>query len=257
MRVIPCRSRKICCLVIGAVNDAAEKDGFVLRLVADRLDVNPRDIIDSDLSLYDTTQACLLGTGGEFVTSGRLDDLSMVHAAASALLGAGEDCNQTRIMAIFDNENGSGTKQGAASPVLMNLCRRIIMALGGTEEDYLRGVAKSFMISADNAHGLHTNYPEKQDPTNHPVLGGGPVIKINANCKYMTDAQGAAVFSELCDRAGVRCQYFVNHADVAGGSTLGNISSSQFDIGVWTWAMPYGRCILREKQLALQTTSTQ
>lgn len=229
--------------VIGAVNDAAEKDGFVLRLIADRLDVNPRDIIDFDLSLYDTTQACLLGTGGEFVTSGRLDDLSMVHAAASALLGAGEDCNQTRIMAIFDNEEtGSGTKQGAASPVLMNLCRRIIMALGGTEEDYLRSVAKSFMISADNAHGLHPNYPEKQDPTNHPVLGGGPVIKINANCKYMTDADSASVFRSICDAADVPCQYFVNHSDVAGGSTLGNILTSQIDLrgvdmGAALWAM--------------------
>lgn len=212
-------------------------------LVAEALDVNPQDIIDFDLSLYDTTQACLLGTGGEFITSGRLDDLSMVHAAASALLAADEDCSQTRIMAIFDNEEtGSGTKQGAASPVLMNLCRRIIMALGGTEEDYLRGVAKSFMISADNAHGLHPNYPEKQDPTNHPVLGGGPVIKINANCKYMTDADSAAVFKSICEAADVPCQYFVNHSDVAGGSTLGNILTSQMDLrgvdmGAALWAM--------------------
>lgn len=229
--------------VIGMINNVTEKDGFILRLVAEALDVNPQDIIDFDLSLYDTTQACLLGTGGEFITSGRLDDLSMVHAAASALLAADEDCSQTRIMAIFDNEEtGSGTKQGAASPVLMNLCRRIIMALGGTEEDYLRGVAKSFMISADNAHGLHPNYPEKQDPTNHPVLGGGPVIKINANCKYMTDADSAAVFKSICEAADVPCQYFVNHSDVAGGSTLGNILTSQMDLrgvdmGAALWAM--------------------
>ena len=229
--------------VIGMINDRAEKEGFLLRLVAERLDVNPADIIDFDLSLYDTTQACLLGTGSEFVTSGRLDDLSMVHAAVSALLSADGDCSQTRIMAIFDNEEtGSGTKQGAASPVLKNLCRRIIMALGGSEEDFLRGVAKSFMISADNAHGLHPNYPEKQDPTNHPVLGGGPVIKINANCKYMTDADSAAVFKNICDEADVPCQYFVNHSDVAGGSTLGNILTSQIDLrgvdmGAALWAM--------------------
>ena len=102
------------------------------------------------------------------------------------------------------------------------------------------------MISADDAHAWHPNYNEKYDPTNHPVIGGGPVVKINANCKYMTDAQGAAVFGELCRESGVNCQYFVNHADVAGGSTLGNISSSQFDIrgvdmGNAIWAMHSAR----------------
>lgn len=98
------------------------------------------------------------------------------------------------------------------------------------------------MISADNGHALHPNYPEKQDPTNHPALGGGPVIKINANCKYMTDADSAAVFRSVCERAGVPVQYFVNHSDVAGGSTLGNILTSQIDLrgvdmGAAIWAM--------------------
>ncbi len=149
----------------------------------------------------------------------------------------------TKVMAIFDNEEtGSGTKQGAASPVLMNLLKRINSQLGGDEEDYLRAIDNSFMISADNAHGVHPNYVEKQDPTNHPVLGGGPVIKINANCKYMTDADSAAVFKTVCEKADVPCQYFVNHSDVAGGSTLGNILTSQIDLrgvdmGAALWAM--------------------
>ncbi|MDE6693436.1 MAG: M18 family aminopeptidase, partial [Muribaculaceae bacterium] len=99
-----------------------------------------------------------------------------------------------------------------------------------------------FMISADNAHGLHPNYVYKYDPTNHPGLGGGPVIKINANCKYMTDADSAAVFRTICERANVPFQYFVNHSDVAGGSTLGNILTSQIplrgvDMGAPLWAM--------------------
>ena len=114
--------------------------------------------------------------------------------------------------------------------------------LGGSEEDYLRSIDKSFMVSADNAHAFHPNYAEKYDPTNHPVVGGGPVIKINANCKYMTDAESAAVFRSICDKAGVPCQYFVNHSDVAGGSTLGNILTSQIDLrgvdmGEAIWAM--------------------
>ena len=215
--------------VIAIVKDAAEKDNLLLRTVADALGCRMEDIIDFDLSLFDTTPACLVGLDEEFLTSGRLDDLSMVHGAMTALLETTSTA-QTRVMAIFDNEEtGSGTKQGAASPVLQQLLRRIVGCLGGGEEEYLRSVDASFMVSADNAHAFHPNYAEKYDPTNHPVVGGGPVIKINANCKYMTDADSAAVFRVICEKAGVPCQYFVNHSDVAGGSTLGNILTSQID----------------------------
>ena len=207
--------------VIAIVKNVAEKDNMLLRLIADALGQKVEDILDFDLSLYDTTPACLVGINDEFITSGRLDDLSMVHAALTALTET-SSTKQTRVMAIFDNEEtGSGTKQGAASPVLAQLLRRIVDCMGGNEEDYLRGINASFMVSADNAHAFHPNYPEKYDPTNHPVLGGGPVIKINANCKYMTDADSAAVFRSICEKAGVPCQYFVNHSDVAGGSTRG------------------------------------
>ena len=228
--------------VIGRIDSMIERDGYVLRLVANELGVDEQDILDCDLLLYDTTPACLVGVNDEFITSGRLDDLGMAHAAMTALLESGED-SMTRVMAIFDNEEtGSGTKQGAASPVLANILRRIVACQGGGEEDFLRAVARSFMVSADNAHGVHPNYAEKHDPTNHPVLGDGPVIKINANCKYMTDADSAAVFKAVCDKAGVPCQYFVNHSDSAGGSTLGNILTSQLDLrgvdmGSAMWAM--------------------
>lgn len=228
--------------VIGRIDSMIEREGYVLRLVANELGVNEEDILDCDLLLYDTTPACLVGVNDEFITSGRLDDLGMAHAAMTALLESGEG-SMTRVMAIFDNEEtGSGTKQGAASPVLANILRRIVACQGGGEEDFLRAVARSFMVSADNAHGVHPNYAEKHDPTNHPVLGDGPVIKINANCKYMTDADSAAVFKAVCDKAGVPCQYFVNHSDSAGGSTLGNILTSQLDLrgvdmGSAMWAM--------------------
>lgn len=228
--------------VIGIVNETLQRGNLLLNLIADELNVSVNEILDFDLSLFDTTPACLVGLNNEFITSGRLDDLSMCHAAMSALLES-TDTGMTRIMAIFDNEEtGSGTKQGAASPLLMNLMRRINECCGGTEEDFQRSTAKSFMISADNAHALHPNYVEKQDPTNHPLLGGGPVIKVNANCKYMTDADSAAVFRTVCEHAGVPYQYFVNHSDVAGGSTLGNILTSQIDLrgvdmGAAIWAM--------------------
>ncbi len=230
--------------VIAIVNNELEADNMLLRLISEETGVPMDQIIDFDLSLYDTTPACLLGLNNEFITSGRIDDLSMVHAALSALIATSHTpAKATRVMAIFDNEEtGSGTKQGAASPLLKDTLMRINRCLGGDEESYLIGVANSFMVSADNAHALHPNYPEKQDPTNHPGLGKGPVIKINANCKYMSDADSAAVFAEICRKANVPVQYFVNHSDVAGGSTLGNILTSQIDLrgvdmGAAIWAM--------------------
>ena len=122
------------------------------------------------------------------------------------------------------------------------------MALGDDQETFYRTIVKSFMISADNAHAAHPNYPEKYDPTNHPTMGGGPVIKINANCKYMTDANSSAIFIGICNKAKVPYQYFVNHSDNAGGSTLGNILTSQIDICMLTLAILYGQCTQQWKQ---------
>ena len=154
----------------------------------------------------------------------------MAHAALTAAI-EGTDADTTCVAAIFDNEEtGSGTKQGAGSPVLANVLHRIVEEQGGSLEDFCIALAKTFMVSADNAHAFHPNYADKYDPTNHPTLGGGPCIKVNANCKYMSDAHSAAVFKRLCAEAGVPCQYFVNHSDVAGGSTLGNILTGQIDI---------------------------
>ena len=228
--------------VIGFVNDKLGKDQVLLRLIADELKVKQEDILDFDLSLYDTEKACLFGLNDEFISSGRLDDLAMVHAGLHALL-ASRATAMTQVLAVFDNEEtGSGTKQGAASPILRQLLERIVENQGAVEGGLSRAVEQSFMISADMAHALHPNYPDKHDPTNHPVMGGGPVIKINANQKYVTDADSAAVFAEICRRSGVPCQYFVNHSDMAGGSTLGNILTSQLpmrgvDMGNPMWAM--------------------
>lgn len=222
--------------------------GMLRRLVAENAGVDIDDILDYDLSLYTCQKAGVVGLEGEMLCSGRIDDLSMVHAGMTAMLDTcDKESAATRVLAVFDNEEtGSGTKQGAASPVLRHIAERVCAATSGDTQDLHRALARSFMISADDAHGWHPNYNEKYDPTNHPVLGGGPVVKINANCKYMTDARGASVFNALCREAGVNMQYFVNHADVAGGSTLGNISSSQLDIdgvdvGCAIWAMHSAR----------------
>ena len=209
--------------LLGIVTDQLESGNMLMNVIAEELGVNIPDIIDFDLYLYDIAPACTFGVHDEFISGGRLDDLSMVHAGLMALL-ATETQDTTQVLAVFDNEEtGSQTKQGAGSPFLSTLLQRIVLAQGGNQEDFFRSIEKAFMISADNAHAWHPNYSEKYDPTNHPMLGGGPAIKFNAAQKYASDAASAAVFMGICQKAGVPCQRFVNHSDVAGGSTLGNI----------------------------------
>ena len=218
--------------IIGIVNDELEKGNMLMNLICSELGVQKSDILDFDLYLYDVTPACLVGVHDEFISAGRIDDLSMVHAGLAALLADTETVPETtKVLAIFDNEEtGSQTKQGAGSPFLASFIQRIVLAQGETTEDYFRSIEKAFMISADNAHAWHPNYSEKYDPTNHPVLGGGPVIKFNAAQKYASDAVSASIFAGLCDKAGVPVQRFVNHSDVAGGSTLGNILASSLPL---------------------------
>lgn len=222
--------------------------GSILKaLISEELDVKAEDILDFDLYLYDTTPAQCVGLHGELIQSGRLDDLSMAHAGMEALLTDADTPEVTKCLAVFDNEEtGSQTKQGAGSPFFASLVQRLVARQSETcashFEDFAMCVEHSFMVSADNAHAWHPNYNEKYDPTNHPIMGGGPVIKYNASQKYLSDAVGASVFMQACKKAGAPYQTFVNHSDVAGGSTLGNILSSSLpvkgvDMGNPIWGM--------------------
>lgn len=220
--------------ILGIINDELEKGNLLMNIILEELNkqqtVAREDILDFDLYLADATPACTFSAHNELISSGRLDDLSMCFAGLEALL-ASQPTDTTQVLAIFDNEEtGSQTKQGAGSPFLSYMLKRIALAQGGTEEAYYQAVERAFMISADNAHAWHPNYSEKYDPTNHPMLGGGPVIKFNAAQKYASDAYSASVFAGLCKKAGVPCQRFVNHSDVAGGSTLGNILASSIPL---------------------------
>ena len=216
--------------ILGIINDELEKGNLLMNVITGELNIRKEDILDFDLYLADATPACTFGVHDEFISSGRLDDLSMCWAGVEAMIAA--DANDTtQVLAIFDNEEtGSQTKQGAGSPFLSYMLQRIALAQSHTEEAYYQSVERAFMISADNAHAWHPNYSEKFDPTNHPTLGGGPVIKFNAAQKYASDAVSAAIFANICDAAGVPCQRFVNHSDVAGGSTLGNILASSIPL---------------------------
>ena len=216
--------------ILGIVTSELEKGNMLMNVICTELGISQETILDFDLYLADATPACSFGVHDEFISSGRLDDLSMCFAGLEAMI-ATETVDATKVLAIFDNEEtGSQTKQGAGSPFLSMMLKRIALAQSGSEEAFYQAVERAFMISADNAHAWHPNYSEKYDPTNHPVLGGGPVIKFNAAQKYASDAVSAAVFAEICREAEVPCQRFVNHSDVAGGSTLGNILASSIPL---------------------------
>ena len=222
-----------------------EKNQF-MQLIADEAAVQVEDILDTDLFLYDRMKGTTLGLHGEFIASGRLDDLQCAFASLKGFLAA-ELKQSIAVHCVYDNEEvGSGTKQGAASTFLKDTLRRISRAMGRSEEQYLMSIASSFMVSADNAHAVHPNHAEKADPTNRPYMNRGIVIKYSANQKYTTDGISGAVMRAICKKAEVPYQTFTNRSDMLGGSTLGNISQAQValntvDIGLPQLAMhsPY------------------
>ncbi len=224
------------------ISGGSDAAGGYKRLLAEACGCDPEELLSSDMYLYSREPGRIWGIGEEFISSPRLDDLQCVYAALCGFLAAAPSA-ACPVLCLFDNEEtGSATKQGAASTFLRDTLTRIIDALGGSRVDYLRAVASGFMVSADNAHAVHPNHPEYADPPHRPVMNGGIVLKHNANQRYATDALSAAVFTELCRRAGVPVQHFANRPDLPGGSTLGNISDTQValntvDIGLAQLAM--------------------
>lgn len=218
------------------------KKRSLMKRIAKAAGVKQEDILAHDLFLYPRDKGRIIGEGGEFILSPRLDDLQCVYTSAKAFAES-EPGEYINVCAVFDNEEvGSGTKQGADSTFLEDTLYRIGESLGVTRGEYLRMVAGSFLISADNAHAVHPNRPEKADPTNRPHLNGGIVIKYHGSQKYATDAVSSAKMKRICEEAGVPCQTFANRSDTVGGSTLGNISTahvsvSSVDIGLPQLAM--------------------
>ena len=225
--------------------DITAKDTF-METVAKAAGVKKEEILGHDLFLYNRQPGTIWGASEEFLSSGRLDDLQCAFSSLQGFL-KGQKKQHISIYCVLDNEEvGSGTKQGAASTFLYDTLMRINASLGLTYEDYLVNLAKSFMISADNAHAIHPNHTDMADPVNRPYLNEGIVIKFNANQKYCTDGVSAAMFKALCQEAGVPYQTFTNRSDILGGSTLGNISNTKValntvDIGLPQLAMhsPY------------------
>ena len=213
------------------------KKGAFDALVAKELGVKPEQILGKDLYLVNRQDGKLWGAAEEFVSAPKLDDLECAYTSLRGFLEA-ENKESVNVYCCFDNEEvGSGTKQGALSTFLSDVLHRI-----SDQERYYQAVAASFLVSCDNAHAVHPNHPEKTDAINCCFLNKGIVIKESANQKYTTDAVGRAVFTAICDRAGVPHQTFANRSDSPGGSTLGNLSNTQVslnavDIGLAQLAM--------------------
>lgn len=220
----------------------AEDKGSIKRLVAEYAGVSEKNILGEDLFLYNRMKGRIWGAMDEYISSPRLDDLQCAYASVNAFLQNNKTTG-INMCCVFDNEEvGSRTAQGADSDFLACTMERIYNALGYEREEYLIAAGSSFMISADNAHGVHPNHPETADPTNRPYLNGGIVIKCNANQRYTTDAYSQARMISICKKAGVPYQLYANRSDIEGGSTLGNISVSHVslhtvDIGLAQLAM--------------------
>lgn len=209
---------------------SGKKSALLMKRVAKAAGVKQEEILGQDLFLYVREKGRIFGDSGEFVLSPRLDDLQCVYASAKGFAES-VPSGYINVCAVFDNEEvGSGTKQGADSTFLEDTLWRIADSLGMNRSGYLRLVAGSFLISADNAHAVHPNHPEKADPTNRPALNGGIVIKFHGSQKYATDAVSAARMRDICRRAGAPCQTYANRSDIAGGSTLGNISTAHVSV---------------------------
>ena len=224
--------------LIGLINDQFEKDGYLINLLAQELQVEAKDIIGFDLGLYEYEKGTLVGMNEEFISSGRLDDMWMVYAGLKGLAESQLTASTKMMICIDNEETGSLTAQGAASNLHLNVIERITLALGKNREEMHRALANSIMISADLAHAVHPNVSEKHDPTNRPVLGKGPVLKTAAAGSYSTDSYNAAIFEGLCKAAEVPYQKFFNRSDVRGGTTIGPVTASRLNIPVIDMGAP-------------------
>lgn len=237
--------------------------GMFMRQIAEAAGVKEEEILGKDLFLYNRMSGTIWGAEEEFISIGKLDDLQCAFASLKAFLSAGEG-RSIPVHCVFDNEEvGSSTKQGAASTFLSDVLNRIHEGLGRSAVQYRQAIASSFMISADNGHAVHPNVPEKSCPTNRPYMNQGIILKYSANQKYTTDAVSAALFQEICTQAEVPCQVYVNHSDIAGGSTLGNLSGNQVpvncvDIGLPQLSMhsPYETGGIKDTYYLVQAAKT-
>ena len=223
-------------LPVFSAGNLSEADFY--KMLAKELGVKPEAILAKDLYLVNRQKAAVIGYDNELISSGRLDDLECVYTSLLGFIEAMNN-NHINVFAVFDNEEvGSVTKQGAMSTFLVSTLNRINKALGKSDEDYYRAIAKSMLISCDNAHAIHPNHPELFDVKNRPVLNKGIAIKESANQKYTTDAFSRAVLKKILDNKNIPYQTFANRSDIVGGSTLGNLSNTAVSMNAVDIGLP-------------------
>jgi len=207
-------------------------------IIAKELGIESGDILAKDLYLVNRQKAAIIGFDNELISSGRLDDLECVYTSLRGFVEA-ENRNHINVFAVFDNEEvGSITKQGAMSTFLASTLDRVNTALRKSKEEYYTAIAKSMLISCDNAHAIHPNHPELFDVKNRPVLNQGIAIKESANQKYTTDAFSRSILRKILEKKNIPYQTFANRSDIAGGSTLGNLSNTAISMNAVDIGLP-------------------
>lgn len=209
------------------------EEGALIRYVAERSGIEPADVAGWDLMVHDLQPPAYLGRDRELLAAPRLDNLLSVHAGAAALAAAATEggTGSVAVLAAFDHEeNGSQSDTGAQGPLLGNVIDRSVHARGGTPEDRARALAGTICLSSDMGHAVHPNYAERHEPGHHPLPNGGPILKVNVNNRYATDAVGRAVFAAACERAGVPWQSFVSNNAMPCGTTIGPITAARLGI---------------------------
>ncbi|AYB00544.1 M18 family aminopeptidase [Lachnoanaerobaculum umeaense] len=207
-------------------------------MIAKELGIESGDILAKDLYLVNRQKAAIIGFDNELISSGRLDDLECVYTSLRGFVEA-ENKNHINVFAVFDNEEvGSVTKQGAMSTFLASTLDRVNTALRKSKEEYYTAIAKSMLISCDNAHAIHPNHPELFDVKNRPVLNQGIAIKESANQKYTTDAFSRSILRKILEKKNIPYQTFANRSDIAGGSTLGNLSNTAVSMNAVDIGLP-------------------
>jgi aspartyl aminopeptidase len=247
---------------------SAGRPGDILAELAERAGVALGDVVGHDVLTAATTAPARFGRDDVFFAAGRMDNLTSVYAGVAGLLAAhaasGRGASEAdasgeahvSVLAAFDHEElGSESRSGAAGPFLEDILSRIAAGLGATGDDRRRAIAASWLLSSDAGHAVHPNYPEKHDPVNRPVLGGGPLLKLNANQRYASDAVGSAMWARVVRAAGVATQPFVSNNTVPCGSTIGPISATRLgirtvDVGVPLLSMHSARELAHVDDLA-------
>jgi aspartyl aminopeptidase len=231
--------------------------------VAERAGVAPTDVLAADLMTHDLTPATIVGADAGLLSAPRLDNQASCYAGLEALLAVERAGAYLPVLAIFDHEEvGSTSDHGAQSDLLGTVLERIVLAAGGTREDYLRRLPASLLASADMAHATHPNYPERHEPSHPIAVNGGPVLKVHPNLRYATDSRTAAAFALACRQAGVDLQRYEHRADLPCGSTIGPLAAARtgiptVDVGAAQLAMHSARELMGAHDVAAYSAAMQ